>query len=84
MLTLGFKKGETFTIGDDIRITVLRQGTHGGSVRLAIEAPKHIPILREGVEDKNKQSFVNECGSPPHDIHEDYKDCHGGGVSGGI
>lgn len=44
MLILRRREGESFLIGDDIKVTVLTMGD--GSVRLAIDAPKNIPILR--------------------------------------
>lgn len=45
MLILRRKKDESLLIGGDIRITVVDCGSDG--VRLAIDAPKHISILRE-------------------------------------
>ncbi len=44
MLILRRKEGETLLIGGDIKIMVL--DTSDGGVRLAIDAPKEIPILR--------------------------------------
>ncbi len=44
MLILRRKEGETLLIGEDIKIMVL--DTSDGGVRLAIDAPKEIPILR--------------------------------------
>ncbi len=44
MLILRRKEGETLLIGDDIKIMVM--DTSDGGVRLAIDAPKEIPILR--------------------------------------
>lgn len=44
MLILQRKAGESLYIGDDITITVL--SSEDGRVRLAIDAPKSIPILR--------------------------------------
>jgi carbon storage regulator len=44
MLVLSRKTGETILIGDDIRITVATiQGTR---VRIAIDAPENVAILR--------------------------------------
>ena len=39
------RKGEALHIGDDIRITVI--SVDEGGARLAIEAPREIPVLRE-------------------------------------
>ncbi len=44
MLILRRKIGETLLIGENIRITVLDVGESGA--RLAIDAPKEIPVLR--------------------------------------
>ena len=44
MLLLGRKEGEALLIGEDIRISVL--AIEKGRVRLAIDAPKNISILR--------------------------------------
>ena len=44
MLVLTRKEDETIRIGDDIVVKVVK--THGGRVRLAIEAPLEVPILR--------------------------------------
>lgn len=44
MLVLHRKKGESIVINDNITITVVDIG--GDKVKLAIEAPKEVPILR--------------------------------------
>jgi len=45
MLILRRKRNESFLIGSDIRITILECAADG--VRIAIDAPRHISILRE-------------------------------------
>lgn len=45
MLALTRRAGETFYIGDDIKIKVVRIGTK--QVRIGIEAPKELNIVRE-------------------------------------
>lgn len=47
MLILTRKLGESITIGDDIKVSVL--GVHGRQVRLGIEAPPHIVVHREEI-----------------------------------
>jgi len=44
MLVLTRKQGEQIRIGDDVVITVVR--TKGKAVRLGIQAPAHVPVLR--------------------------------------
>ena len=44
MLVLTRKMQEKIRIGDEITITVIK--TKGKSVRLGIEAPAHVPVLR--------------------------------------
>ena len=46
MLVLTRKPGETVLIGESIRITVL-QSTKTGRIRLGIEAPAEVEVLRE-------------------------------------
>jgi carbon storage regulator len=45
MLVLQRKAGEALLIGEDISISVLSM--NNGRVRLAISAPRDVPILRE-------------------------------------
>jgi len=50
MLILTRKEGESLVIGDDITVkVVLAEGT---SIRLGIQAPREIPVLREEVADR--------------------------------
>lgn len=59
MLVITRKKGESLMIGDDIEITISK--IEEGSVKIGIEAPKNISILRkelyEQVKDENKQAI---------------------------
>lgn len=45
MLVLSRKTGETIYVGDDIVITIVRIGPT--SVRIGIDAPKHLNIARQ-------------------------------------
>ena len=47
MLILTRKLGESITIGDEIKVSVL--GIHGRQVRLGIEAPTDVVVHREEV-----------------------------------
>ena len=51
MLVLSRKKDEAIRIGDDIVVTVIRDGTN---VRLGIEAPKEISVLRDEVWEREQ------------------------------
>ena len=50
MLVLSRKIGERIWIGDDISVTVVR--ITGGGVRLGIEAPPELPVVREELKNK--------------------------------
>jgi carbon storage regulator len=61
MLVLTRKKGESILIGDNIEITIVK--LDDGTVKLAIDAPKNVIILRKelykevGLENKNATEF---------------------------
>ena len=55
MLILKRKKNDSILIGNDIRITVL--DCDNGSVSLAINAPKHISILREELTEAERSNL---------------------------
>lgn len=48
MLVLSRKVGERILVGDQITITVVRVSNSG--VRLGIEAPQELPVIREEVK----------------------------------
>jgi carbon storage regulator len=58
MLILTRKLGESVTIGDDIKVTIL--GIHGRQVRLGITAPQKIMVHREEIylkiQEENKKA----------------------------
>lgn len=59
MLVLRRKKNESLLIGDNIRITILECG--GDGVRIAIDAPKQISIIREELSEavqSNKKAIA--------------------------
>jgi carbon storage regulator len=60
LLVLTRKKGESVLIGDNIEITVIK--TDDGGVKLAINAPKNIVILRKElykeVEKENQSAIL--------------------------
>lgn len=50
MLVLSRKLGESITIGDKITVRVV--AIHGNRVKLGIEAPREIPVVREELGEK--------------------------------
>jgi carbon storage regulator len=52
MLVLSRKLGQTITIGDEIRITIV--GMEGQYVKLGVQAPKSIPIHRGEIYERIK------------------------------
>ncbi|MCI8513217.1 MAG: carbon storage regulator [Lachnospiraceae bacterium] len=57
MLILRRKKNESFLIGDDIRVTIVECA--GDGVRVAIDAPKHVSILREELSEAEQMNQVS-------------------------
>lgn len=45
MLVLSRRVGERIRVGDDVVVTVVR--VSGGAVRIGIEAPRELSVLRE-------------------------------------
>jgi carbon storage regulator len=61
MLILTRRETEEIRIGDEITIAVL--GIKGNSVRICIEAPKHISVDREEIYERKRQ--VTSCDRAP-------------------
>jgi len=53
MLVLSRKVGERILIGDQISVTVVRIA--GGGVRLGIDAPHELPVVREELKEQLEQ-----------------------------
>jgi carbon storage regulator len=51
MLVLSRKVGERIQLGDQITVTLVK--IHGNTVRLGIEAPSHMAVVREEVAKRN-------------------------------
>ncbi|MGL4338613.1 MAG: carbon storage regulator CsrA [Turicibacter sp.] len=62
MLVVTRKKRESILIGDNIEIII--QEIDNGKVKIGIEAPKDIKILRkevvESIKDENKEAIVSD------------------------
>ncbi len=71
MLVLSRKVGEKILIGDDVTVTVVRVAQ--GIVRIGIEAPQKMPIVREEIKGQLKASGQDNTatiGSPRrHGVH---------------
>ncbi|HUT94503.1 MAG TPA: carbon storage regulator CsrA [Thermoguttaceae bacterium] len=52
MLVLSRKVGEKILIGDNISVTVVRVAQ--GTVRIGVEAPEELPIVREEIKDQQR------------------------------
>lgn len=52
MLVLSRRESERIKLGDDIVVTVVR--VNGDRVRLGIEAPRHVVILRDELEPREQ------------------------------
>ena len=79
MLILQRKAGESLLIGEEIEVSVL--SVEAGRVRLAIEAPKNVPILRSELKNAaevNREAAGEEL--PPLallDVLRDAKEADG-------
>lgn len=67
MLVLTRRVGETIRIGDDVSISIIE--VQNGQVRVAIDAPREIPVHREEiyqvVQAENRQAAQNARGADP-------------------
>jgi carbon storage regulator len=61
MLVLARKTDQAILLGDGIRIVVL--GVSGDRVRIGIEAPRDVPILRQELRDAVEASNLDASGN---------------------
>jgi len=59
MLVLSRKVGEKILIGDKIAVTVVRIAP--GIVRIGVEAPQDLPIVREEIKDRHRESSPEQA-----------------------
>ena len=57
MLVLSRKVGERILIGENITVTVVRVAQ--GTVRLGVDAPDELPIIREEIKDQQRAKPSN-------------------------
>ena len=74
MLVLTRKQGEQIRIGAEVVITVVR--TKGKAVRLGIQAPAHVPVLRGEIavaiaEEQERQADVDQRDEDPWPASEE-------------
>ncbi len=67
MLILTRKKDEAIRLGEDIRIVLVQ--IKGGQVRLGIECPSHIRVLREELYETVRQENLKALSAAPAQIH---------------
>ncbi len=63
MLVLSRKVGEKILIGENISVTVVRVAQ--GTVRIGVEAPNDLAIVREEIKDQQAKSPESEVSSRP-------------------
>jgi carbon storage regulator len=68
MLVLTRKQGEKIRIGDEVVITVVR--TKGKAVRIGIQAPAHVPVLRGEIA----AAIAGDCQRSAHASGDDSAD----------
>jgi carbon storage regulator len=66
MLILTRKIDEAIRIGEDIRIVLVQ--IKGGQVRLGIECPPHVRVLREELYEAVRQENLNALSADPAQI----------------
>jgi len=62
MLVLSRKVGERILVGDNITITVVRMAQ--GVVRIGVEAPSDMPIVREEIKEQMASGRGDRSGIP--------------------
>lgn len=71
MLVLTRKVQQQLVIGDQIRITVVR--IKGNTVRLGIEAPRSMRVVRAELPPSDAQSKPNPAGELPSHVDDSWK-----------
>jgi carbon storage regulator len=68
LLILTRKTGEGLFIGDDIRVTILE--IRGKQIRLGIEAPTAVVVLREEIYRRVQEENLQAAGAQDIDVTE--------------
>jgi carbon storage regulator len=67
MLVLGRKENQSIIIGDNIRVTIV--GRSGSSIRIGVQAPREVPVIREEVT-KTERDIVARHSLPRNVVAE--------------
>ncbi|MBC7462448.1 MAG: carbon storage regulator CsrA [Thermoleophilia bacterium] len=67
MLVLTRKIGETFVVGDDIKVTII-DIIGGNKVRVGIEAPQEVPVYRQEIYDQIKAENAAAAAVDPNQL----------------
>ena len=67
MLVLTRKIGETFVVGDDIKVTII-DIIGGNKVRVGIEAPQEVPVYRQEIYDQIKAENAAAASVDPNQL----------------
>ena len=62
MLVLSRKVGERLWIGENIAITVVK--ISGGGVRIGVEAPAELPVVREELKARIAEELEQDSAAP--------------------
>lgn len=65
MLVLSRRVGEKIIIGDDITITIVRVSQ--GTVRIGVDAPRTMAVIRQEVAGAKRDSFLENSSESPGD-----------------
>ena len=64
MLVLTRKIGESFVVGDDVKITII-DIIGGNKVRVGIDAPQEVPVYREEIYEQIKAENARAAQTDP-------------------
>jgi carbon storage regulator len=59
MLVLSRKVSERIWIGDEISVTIVR--INGNAVRVGIDAPVHLPVIRDELRQRQQKAATAEA-----------------------
>jgi carbon storage regulator len=69
MLVLTRKIGESFVVGDDVKVTII-DIVGGNKVRVGIDAPQEVPVYREEIWELIKAENESAAKSEPAKLED--------------